>query len=77
MNGTRPRQPRRGRRPTEEVREEVLQAAGELLFTEGMGGFTIDKVAALSGASKMTIYKWWPSRGRWRLTGISGRWNRT
>lgn len=38
VNGTRPRQPRRGRRPTEEVREEVLQAAGELLFTEGMGG---------------------------------------
>lgn len=37
VNGTRPRQPRRGRRPTEEVREEVLQAAGELLFTEGMG----------------------------------------
>ncbi|CPV46520.1 Putative transcriptional regulator, TetR family [Mycobacteroides abscessus subsp. massiliense] len=69
VNGTRPRQPRRGRRPTEEVREEVLQAAGELLFTEGMGGFTIDKVAALSGASKMTIYKWWPSKGALALDG--------
>jgi AcrR family transcriptional regulator len=51
------------------VREEVLQAAGELLFTEGMGGFTIDKVAALSGASKMTIYKWWPSKGALALDG--------
>lgn len=69
VNGTRPRQPRRGRRPTEEVREEVLQAAGELLFTEGMGGFTIDKVTALSGASKMTIYKWWPSKGALALDG--------
>lgn len=69
VSGTRPRQPRRGRRPTEEVREEVLQAAGELLFTEGMGGFTIDKVAALSGASKMTIYKWWPSKGALALDG--------
>ncbi|EIU05289.1 transcriptional regulator, TetR family [Mycobacteroides abscessus 5S-0422] len=47
----------------------MLQAAGELLFTEGMGGFTIDKVAALSGASKMTIYKWWPSKGALALDG--------
>ncbi|WP_162296748.1 TetR/AcrR family transcriptional regulator [Mycobacteroides abscessus] len=51
------------------MREEVLQAAGEWLFTEGMGGFTIDKVAALSGASKMTIYKWWPSKGALALDG--------
>ncbi|MDM2198825.1 TetR/AcrR family transcriptional regulator [Mycobacteroides abscessus] len=51
------------------MREEVLQAAGELLFTGGMGGFTIDKVAALSGASKMTIYKWWPSKGALALDG--------
>ncbi|WP_165692209.1 TetR/AcrR family transcriptional regulator [Mycobacteroides abscessus] len=51
------------------MREEVLQAAGELLFSEGMGGFTIDKVAALSGASKMTIYKWWPSKGALALDG--------
>lgn len=63
------KQPRRGRRPAEEVREEVLQAAGELLFAEGMAGFTIDKVAALSGASKMTIYKWWPSKGALALDG--------
>ncbi|WP_205781563.1 TetR-like C-terminal domain-containing protein, partial [Mycobacteroides abscessus] len=34
-----------------------------------MGGFTIDKVAALSGASKMTIYKWWPSKGALALDG--------
>lgn len=61
--------PRRGRRPAEEVREEVLRAAGDLLFDEGMTGFTIDKVAALSGASKMTIYKWWPSKGALALDG--------
>lgn len=63
------RQPRRGRRPADEVREEVLQAAGELLFADGMSGFTIEKVAALSGASKMTIYKWWPSKGALALDG--------
>lgn len=63
------KQPRRGRRPADEVREEVLHAAGDLLFGEGMNGFTIDKVAALSGASKMTIYKWWPSKGALALDG--------
>ncbi|MGL5441854.1 TetR/AcrR family transcriptional regulator [Mycobacteroides stephanolepidis] len=51
------------------MREEVLQAAGELLFADGMSGFTIEKVAALSGASKMTIYKWWPSKGALALDG--------
>lgn len=59
----------RGRRPTEQVRREVLDAAGELLLTEGMAGFTIDKVAARSGASKMTIYKWWTSKGALALEG--------
>lgn len=59
----------RGRRPTDEVRREVLHAAGELLLEVGMGGFTIDKVAARSGASKVTIYKLWPSRGTLALEG--------
>ncbi|QCH26284.1 Bacterial regulatory protein, tetR family [Mycobacteroides salmoniphilum] len=67
------KQPRRGRRPAHEVRDEVLQAAGDLLFAEGMSGFTIDKVAALSGASKMTIYKWWPSKGALALDGYFRR----
>lgn len=59
----------RGRRPTEQVRREVLEAAGEVLLAEGMGGFTIEKVAARSGASKMTIYKLWPSKGALALEG--------
>lgn len=59
----------RGRRPTAQVRGEVLGAAGRLLLDEGMGGFTIEKVAAASGASKMTIYKMWPSKGALALEG--------
>lgn len=59
----------RGRRPTEQVRREVLAAAGELLLSEGTAGFTIEKVAARSGASKVTIYKLWPSRGALALEG--------
>ena len=59
----------RGRRPTEQVRGEVLTAAGELLIAEGMSGFTIEKVAERSGASKVTIYKLWPSKGALALEG--------
>jgi AcrR family transcriptional regulator len=58
---TRPRG--RGRRPADEVRGEVLAAAGELLLTEGMSGFTFERVSAISGASRTTLHKWWPSRG--------------
>jgi len=68
MTFDRPR-PGRGRRPAAEVRGEILEAAAELLFAEGMGGFTFEKVAKLSGASKMTIYKWWPSKGALALDG--------
>src|SRR3977135_1020942 len=63
----------RGRRPADEVRGEIVATAGELLFVEGMAAFTIDKVAARSGASKMTIYKWWPSKGALALDGYFHR----
>jgi AcrR family transcriptional regulator len=59
----------RGRRPADLVRGRVLAAAGELLLAEGMAGFTIEKVAARAGASRMTIYKWWPSKGSLALDG--------
>ncbi|MGV9776885.1 TetR/AcrR family transcriptional regulator C-terminal ligand-binding domain-containing protein [Streptosporangium sp. NPDC003464] len=59
----------RGRRPADEVRREILRAAGELLLAEGMAGFTIEKVAALAGASRVTLHKWWPSRGALALDG--------
>lgn len=68
MIDNRPRRGR-GRRPAAEVRTEILEAAAELLFAEGMCGFTIEKVAHRSGASKMTIYKWWPSKGALALDG--------
>jgi len=61
----------RGRRPAALVRGQVLAAAGELLLAEGMGGFTVEKVAAKAGASRMTIYKWWPSRGSLALDGYA------
>jgi AcrR family transcriptional regulator len=68
MTDNRPRRGR-GRRPAAEVRQQILEAAAELLFAEGMSGFTIEEVARLSGASKMTIYKWWSSKGALALDG--------
>jgi AcrR family transcriptional regulator len=59
----------RGRRPAAEVRTEILAAAAELLFADGMCAFTIEEVSRRSGASKMTIYKWWPSKGALALDG--------
>lgn len=53
----------RGRRPAAEVRAEVLAAAAELLLEEGIAAVTFERAAAASGASKTTVYKWWPSPG--------------
>ena len=61
----------RGRRPAAEVRAQVLEAAGSLLLEVGMAGFTVEKVAARAGASRMTIHKWWPSRGALALDGYA------
>lgn len=53
----------RGRRPAAEVRADVLSATGRLLLQEGLPAVTFDRVAREAGASKVTLYKWWPSPG--------------
>lgn len=59
----------RGRRPADEVRGDVLRAVGEVLLSEGMADLTFERAARLSGVSKTTLYKWWPSRGALALDG--------
>jgi AcrR family transcriptional regulator len=61
---------RRGRPRSERAHLAVIEAAGELLLEVGLDGFTIDAVAARSGVSKATIYKWWPSKGAVALDGF-------
>jgi AcrR family transcriptional regulator len=51
------------------VRADVLHTVGELLLHEGIADLTIERVARLSGVSKTTIYKWWPSKGALALDG--------
>ena len=55
-----PRGPGRPRSDT--AATAVLDAACRLSADEGLRGASIQAIAAESGVSKMTIYKWWPSR---------------
>lgn len=53
---------RRGRPRSDEATTAVLAAAYRLTAELGLRGATIDAIAAESGVSKMTIYKWWSGR---------------
>ena len=61
--------PGRGRRPATEVRAAIVDAAGRLLLEGGIANFTVERVAELSGTSRMTIHKWWASRGALAFDG--------
>ena len=53
---------RRGRPRSIETEHAILDSAYRLMAAEGLAATSIDAVARDSGVSKMTIYKWWPSR---------------
>jgi|SRR5579875_454347 len=54
----------RGRgRPRDEVaRKRILEAALELVEAQGFAATTTDAIAERAGASKATIYRWWPNK---------------
>jgi TetR/AcrR family transcriptional regulator, mexJK operon transcriptional repressor len=56
----RPDDPRRLRMA--EKRAEILRAARPILLRDGLGGTTLDRVAAEGGISKMTLYRHFPSK---------------
>ena len=55
--GTRPGRPR-----SQQSRAAVLRATSELMRQVGLRAMTTEDIAARSGASKATIYKWWPNK---------------
>lgn len=61
---------RRGRPKGDEVKVAILKAANNLLHEEGYAGFTIEAVAARSGAARSSIYRWWPNRGALAMAGF-------
>jgi AcrR family transcriptional regulator len=54
---------RLGRPRSERARLAILDAAYDLLIEGGLGAATMEAIAARAGVSKVTIYKWWPTRG--------------
>ena len=52
----------RGRHPSPETEEAILEATREILATAGVQGLTIEGVAARSGVAKTTIYRRWRSK---------------
>jgi AcrR family transcriptional regulator len=51
-----------GRPRSERSRAAVLRAAAELMHEVGLRAMTTEQIAGRSGASKATIYKWWPNK---------------
>ena len=48
-----------GRPPSTEARARALQAAREILSTDGLNALTIEAVASRSGTGKPTLYRHW------------------
>jgi AcrR family transcriptional regulator len=53
---------RAGRPRSQQRRAAVLRATSELMREVGLRAMTTEDIAARSGASKATIYKWWPNK---------------
>jgi Transcriptional regulator len=52
-----------GRPRSEEAKSSILQAAYDLLLEVGFANVTIEGIAKKAGVSKVTIYKWWQTKG--------------
>jgi AcrR family transcriptional regulator len=52
----------RGRPRSEVSRQRILEAALETLQISGFTCSTTDSIAERAGASKATIYRWWPTK---------------
>ena len=65
---------RRGRPRSDRARAAIL-AAGQALFLErGLDGVTVDEIADRAGASKATIYRWWPSKEHLAVDALYDDW---
>jgi AcrR family transcriptional regulator len=53
---------RRGRPRSMATTRAILESAYQLMATTSAAATTIEAIARHSNVSKMTIYKWWPSR---------------
>jgi AcrR family transcriptional regulator len=54
-----------------------LEATADLLIDGGLAAATIEAVAARAGVSKVTIYRWWPTRGAVAIDAYFHRYQQT
>jgi AcrR family transcriptional regulator len=68
---------RPGRPRSERARLAILEAGADLLLDGGLAATTIEGIAARAGVSKVTIYKWWPTRGAVAIDSYFHRYRQT
>jgi AcrR family transcriptional regulator len=59
-----------GRPRSERAHRAILQAANELLESEGFAAVTVEGIAERAGVSKATVYRWWPNRAAVVMDGF-------
>ncbi|TDD43097.1 TetR/AcrR family transcriptional regulator [Nonomuraea terrae] len=74
MSETSSGQVRRGRPRSEKARQEILDAAAELLLERGLEAVSMDAVAERAGVSKATIYRWWRTKETLALDALYQEW---
>ena len=52
----------------------ILDAAGALLLTRGLGAVSMAEVAERAGVSTATIYRWWPTKETLALDALHHEW---
>ena len=68
--------PSRGRPRSEKTRKAILAAASELLLeNHHLSSISMDAVAERAGASKATIYRWWPSKELLAVDALFSEWD--
>jgi AcrR family transcriptional regulator len=65
----------RGRPRDERTRVAILEAAAELMLEHGVDKVSMDAIAERAGASKATIYRWWPTKESLALDAVYRQWS--
>lgn len=66
-----------GRPRSERARLAILEAAADLLVDGGLRAATIEAIAERAQVSKVTIYRWWPTRGAVAIDAYFHRYRQT
>src|ERR671912_1545446 len=59
-----------GRPRSERAHRAILQAANELLESEGFAAATVEAIAERARVSKATVYRWWPNKAAVVMDGF-------